>query len=1129
MFVTDLAGAAKFGGPKAIAIEAARRGGREVAEYAVQKLVEDGKITREQAQSAMRAVDKVAPEGVPEPVKRQLMQGIDAARDVATDRIFTDENIDRAQDAISGVRESIGERASASRDTASRVLSRLRNVGGGKEKEPSVDDMLFESFSQPDDPFDPFTGEPMSPPDMGSTPSRTTSSDPFSIDPFTGMPEAPQAETSRRRRRLFGRSGGRAEEQTQAPSSDPWDPFSDYTPDRSVAISAADRAPDPFGDDWTRSAMGLSSGRDRSSAQLDEDATIARIRSIPTTEYDVTGNRGALKSTNSSKDIQQGLSSGREGGGNVRRDLKRGSIEAEPMIISTDRVEDDYRNKQYYEAEVWNIGGEKIVFGLVGKAAGRNWGDEQFENIPINPYKISGHSPDTPEGRALALKWLSANVAYKSKDRTYVEALLYAASRGDEDAAEELDRLAAEGDALIEKAKVDRDGDWKPSEYQLNEVKKEGLDNLKIEDLYVVHETKYDTEEDEDGNLIIRPMGDYEIKGYDGETLDADGNPHEYYRGTVHFTLNHLAKGHMFRQRSDKPTNVIIIPLKDMLEANPGSLDVLYPIDTYLTPKPNEPLRFPKGVTRVVKNEGGENADKVVSDALREMGAPHVFEGGESYSTTGQDVSVKLIADEMGAGFGAHADKIHAMFERITSRNDTAFGVSARDVADMSENARLRIANNDRWLGAKVKVESDGLFSGRTRGMSSRKNRADSVASEAEIGKTPEAPAAAETPKSPAPRVVNGVAQRGVRLPQGLAPVDDFSEAMEKGAPWSPLLPQSYSPEVQAAVDSIYEMVDRERLPNIFTVSQGLDPEKRAFDKEELTRVANTIYNNLASMGVPTDGIDNGEGWSYGDTTLTNIIDADTRGNSYSPAFLMTTAIIERTISDIKAQADFDSGRKSVEKLTQVSADTKHDRVMTVVPLSAIDSVLDTRRIMSQFEVGASRGYLSYGFRSVLEASQFGYPPSMRPASRPIYGVSVPEKMDAADFMWSEQYGELKFVMKDEVQGRTTYTIGDSANDIARPAPIGVVAPTSMYESSGVHAEAQMHGGISLDDVAEVIVRSESISPEDMQMLRTKLQAAGIKLSVVDLSSSSDYDSFIELKKDGATVIKEVREARGRA
>lgn len=724
LFVTDLAGAAKFGGPKAIALEAARRGGREVAEYAVQKLVEDGKITAEQAQSAMRAVEKIAPEGVPEPVKRQLMQGIDAARGVATDTIFTEENIDRAQDAVSGAREAIGERASASRDSASRVLSRLRNAAGGKEKEPSVDDLLFESFNETNDPFglstpapkatevsfDPFTGEP----NMGTTSSTN--------NPFSSMPETPQAETSRRRRRMFGRGSASSEEQTPTPTTyDPDDPFADFSPTRSGATPSTSMAPDPFGDDWTRSAMGLSSGRSRTrgvsrqEAMPDEDPTISSIRSIAPTEYDVTGSRGSLRSTNSSKDIQRGLSSGREGGDNVRRDLKRGSIEAVPMTISTDKVEDDYRNKQYYEAEVWNIGGENIVFGLTRKAAGRDWGDEQFESIPVNPYKISGYSSDSPEGRALALKWLSAKVASKNQNRTHVEALLYAASRGDEDAAEELDRLAAEGDALIEKAKVEKVGDWKPSEHQLFEVKKEGLANLRTEDLYLVHETKYDTEQDEDGNFIVRPMGDYEIKGYDGKTVDADGNPNEYYRGTVHFTLNHLAEGHLFRQRSDESTNVIIIPLKDMLEANPGSLDVLYPVDTYLTPKPNEPLRFPKGTTRVVKNEGGENADKAISDALREMGATHIFQGGESYSTTGQDVSVKLMAAEMGVGFGAHADMIHVHAEGVTSKQDRSFNFSARDVAQMSENARLRIADNDRWLGASVRVESDGLFSGKTK------------------------------------------------------------------------------------------------------------------------------------------------------------------------------------------------------------------------------------------------------------------------------------------------------------------------------------------------------------------------------------------------------------------------------
>jgi hypothetical protein len=759
MFVTDLAGAAKFGGPKAVAIEAARRGGREVAEYAVQKLVEDGKITVEQAQSAMRAVDRIAPEGVPEPVKRQLMQGIDAARDV----VFTDENIEKAQDAISGAREAIGERANASRDTASRVLSRLRNAGGGKEKEPSVDDMLFESFSQSDDPFgenipnikptevtfDPFTDEPIISSETGSGPSRIDPNNPLAIDPFTGMPEAPQEETSRRRRRLFGRNRGRVEDQAQLFPDDPNDPFADPIPARSSATPSANIAPDPFEDDWTRPAMGLSSGGSRRSGQSDEDATTKLIRSIPTTQYDVTGNRGALKSTNSSKDTQQGLSSGTEGGGSVLRDLKRGSLKASPTIISSNQVEDEYRTKWSYEAAVWDIGGKNVVFGLTRNAAARDWSGAQFENIPVNPYKISGHSPDTPEGRALALKWLSAKVVRdrENQNPTYVEALLYAASRGDSDAMDELDKLAAEGDALIAKAKPDL---MSPiTEYQLSEAKREGLDNLGVEDLYLVHETKYDTEQDADGNLILHPMGDHEVIGYDGKTVDADGNPNEFYRNTLHFAVNHLAAGHLFRPRTDSGTNIIIVPLKDVLEANPGSLDVLYPEDTYLVPKPGKPLKLPNA--KIVRNENSETIDKEVSDVLKEMGAKKIFRGGETDSTVAQNTGLKILAMELGADSKQHSDMVHISTEKVTSKDDVNFFPTAREVAQMSENERLRIANNDRWLGAKVKTESDGLFSGgtRTRRTPRTGTRTNAVA--------PETRNRNSTPKQDEPLVIPGI------------------------------------------------------------------------------------------------------------------------------------------------------------------------------------------------------------------------------------------------------------------------------------------------------------------------------------------------------------------------------------
>jgi len=424
---------------------------------------------------------------------------------------------------------------------------------------------------------------------------------------------------------------------------------------------------------------------------------------------------------------------------------------------------------------------------------------------------------------------------------------------------------------------------------------------------------------------------------------------------------------------------------------------------------------------------------------------------------------------------------------------------------DSSGGTGNEIARGDSWADILPKADSYGEKIG------DKENDAGTNTTEPSATEAP----GAQEPR--APRVVNGVTQRETRLPQGIEPVDDFSEAIEKGLPWSPLLAQNYPPEIQRAIDRIYEITDRKKLPFVNTTAEAADPEKRAYAKEDMIDIGNQIYQHFASMGVPTEGAENSTGWSYDGAFGSSILEADDLGKAHSPAFIMTTALIDRAISDVQAHEAIESGRVSLESIMQLSADFNHDRVMTVVPLSAVDSILASRRIMSQFEVGESRGYLAPGYRSLAEANQYGYPPNMRPSSRPIYGVSVPERMNATDFRWSEMYGELKFVLKNDVQSRTTYTLGDSLNSAARPAPIGVVAPTSLYDSGPVHAEAQMHGGVSLDDVSEVIVREDSMSPDVLNDLRAKIEAAGIKFTVIQLTNY-DNDSFIELKVDGATV-----------
>lgn len=401
-------------------------------------------------------------------------------------------------------------------------------------------------------------------------------------------------------------------------------------------------------------------------------------------------------------DKQRGLSSGKK----VSRNLKRGDLKPEPSAVSSKEKAVNSSEDVWFEAEAWDIGGEKVVFMSQDEFSEEDWSEQDFTRVAINPYEITGYSPDSTEGREFALKWTAAKAA--PGGGTKVEALLYAGSRGDEDAMDEFNALAERGERLIEEARKERFNRFARSEERSKQIEyemdREGVSDLKIEDLYLVHETKYDTEQDADGNYIIRPMGDYEIKGYDGETVDADGKPYEYYRDTLHFTINHLAQGHMFRQRSDSGTNIIIVPLKDVLDANPDSLDVLYPIDTYLVPKPGEPLRLPNA--RVVKNDNSEDIDKDVADMLKEMGASKIFTGGESYSTIAQDEAALRLAKNLGAAFGAHADMPHFWMEQSVSKSRKKMDWGAVSLAELSKNARIRLANNDRWAGTSIRIKS---------------------------------------------------------------------------------------------------------------------------------------------------------------------------------------------------------------------------------------------------------------------------------------------------------------------------------------------------------------------------------------------------------------------------------------
>lgn len=396
--------------------------------------------------------------------------------------------------------------------------------------------------------------------------------------------------------------------------------------------------------------------------------------------------------------------------GSVNRNLTNGSIKGSPRTIeSSESFTRDYLNLQE-TAQVYEIGNEKVVFGASGDAT---W-DEDVVNVPVNPYEISGYDMTSDEGRNIAMKWTAAHAASMDmeprRETTYVDSLLYAGSRGDELAMQKFDELAEIGERKIQDERENR-YERDLNEEELADIARERMSDLSVDDLFLVHETKYDFPVDDDGNIVIRPLGDYELTSDSGEKI-------RYERDTVHFALNHLAQGHLMRQRSNN-SKIVIVPLKDVLDRNNGSLDTLYSVDTYLTPKPGEGILLPAGRYRTIDVGDGDGVDEKVSETLKDMGARHIFEPGEYGSSRGADAAVYRVARDLGANFGTHSNLPHSSIEAVNRKDPSTprgvqYEVTASQLARLSDNSRMRIAKTDRWSGslAKVKMEDDALFSG---------------------------------------------------------------------------------------------------------------------------------------------------------------------------------------------------------------------------------------------------------------------------------------------------------------------------------------------------------------------------------------------------------------------------------
>lgn len=244
------------------------------------------------------------------------------------------------------------------------------------------------------------------------------------------------------------------------------------------------------------------------------------------------------------------------------------------------------------------------------------------------------------------------------------------------------------------------------------------------------------------------------------------------------------------------------------------------------------------------------------------------------------------------------------------------------------------------------------------------------------------------------------------------------------------------------------------------------------------------------------------------------------------------TAEPANSVASLKSTQDRSSIRDRVSAEDVSKAEAHLKRVLSTstvgvnVPSKVLDSILVSGRLKSQFETNTSSATLDKSFRAEAEEAKFGYSKSTKAADRIIYGSVFAGPDDNA----SGQYGDVIIELKPSVRSRTTVTAGDSL-DATGGKPVAVddpkiemfpqdparyktdwakeISDSRFFElnTPGSYSEnlddeprmtrhyweAQVHGGVSVSDIARVHVPGTT-----SESTLAKLSELGIPYAILE-------------------------------
>lgn len=183
----------------------------------------------------------------------------------------------------------------------------------------------------------------------------------------------------------------------------------------------------------------------------------------------------------------------------------------------------------------------------------------------------------------------------------------------------------------------------------------------------------------------------------------------------------------------------------------------------------------------------------------------------------------------------------------------------------------------------------------------------------------------------------------------------------------------------------------------------------------------------------------------------------------------------------------------------------------------------------NQFQTNTSKGFASRSKRHKAETILIGVniddnpkvltnPNDKSHRIRPKYAYLVPTKPmeDVSPLSYSESYGNIYAVMKDEVKDRSTFTAQDSLKDTKEALPLKTKADyKELRKNKKDYWEAQIWGEVCFSDVAYFIVNCP-----------VKIDYSKDTTKLTKYNQVSD-EAFNKMKETGIPVYQCKKEAKG--